>query len=134
MATVRASLRPSASSRRTWGPPPAASSDTLLGEEKQWSKACTRSLTRLPQCCHALSNPSPYSEHGSVLSTLRQRRSTVSTLTRLAPPSRQADCTDRTSPLSALDPASSSRSLTPCSAARAVRAASSGPTGSFERG
>ena len=52
-ATWRASARPSASSRRIWGLPPAASSDTLLGEEKQWSKACTRSLTRLPRCCQA---------------------------------------------------------------------------------
>src|ERR671912_457996 len=85
MATRRASARPSASSRRTWGPPPAASSETLLGELKQWSKACTRSLTRLPRCCQAPANASPYSERGSVPSTLRQRRSTVSTLTRLAP-------------------------------------------------
>ena len=53
MATWRASARPSASSRRTWGLPPAASSDTLLGELKQWSKAWTRSLTRLPRCCQA---------------------------------------------------------------------------------
>jgi hypothetical protein len=92
----------------------AASRETLLGEEKQWSNDCTRSLTRLPRCCHALSNPSPYSSWGSVPRTLRHSRSTVSTLTRRAPPSRQAAWTDRTSPWSALEAASASRSSTPC--------------------
>src|SRR5215211_3766474 len=115
MLTWRASARPSASSRRTWGLAPAASSDTLLGLEKQWSKACTRASTRLPRCSHAFSKPSPYSSPGSARSTLRQTRSTVSTLTRVAPPSRQAAWTERTSPWSALDPASCSRSSTPCS-------------------
>src|SRR5215217_5261824 len=120
--------------RRTWGPLPAASSDTLLGEEKQWSKACTRSLTRLPRCCQALSNPSPYSSWGSTPRTLRHSRSTVSTLTRLAPSSRHAAWTDRTSPWSALDPTNTSRSSTPCLAARVLRASSSGPAASLERG
>src|SRR5215218_5409366 len=103
----------------------AASSDTLLGELKQWSKACTRSLTRLPRCCQAPAKASPYSSRGSVPRTLRQSRSTVSTLTRREPPSRHAAWTDRTSPWSALDPASSSTSATFCSAARALRASSS---------
>src|SRR5512132_605121 len=129
MATWRASARPSASSRRTCGLPPAASSDTLLGELKQWSKACTRSLTRLPRCCHAASNASPYSSRGSRPSTLRHSRSTVSTFTRRAPPSRQAACTERTSPLSALDLPNSSRFSTPRSAARVLKASSSGQLG-----
>src|SRR4029450_1726092 len=90
MPTSRASARASATCLRSWSPPPAASSDTLLGPEKQWSNACTRSLTRLPRCCHALSNPSPYSSRGSRPSTFRQRRSTVSTFTRLVPPARHA--------------------------------------------
>ena len=52
-----------------------------------------------------LIEPSPYSSCGSTWRTLRQSRSIVSTLTRLVPPARQAACTDRTSPMSAFDPA-----------------------------
>jgi hypothetical protein len=134
MPTSRASALASATCFLIRSPPPAASSDTLLGELKQWSKACTRSLTRLPLCCQARSNPSPYSSRGSTLRTLRHSRSTFSTLTRRAPPSRQAVCTERTSPLSAFDLARCSRSSMPCSLARVLRASSSGATGSLERG
>jgi hypothetical protein len=81
-----------------------------------------------------LVEPSPYSSRGSVPSTLRHSRSTVSTLTRLDPPSRQAAWTERTSPLSALDPASASRSWTPRSVALNLSASISGPTASLERG
>jgi hypothetical protein len=101
--------------RRVWSLPPAASSDTLSGELKQWSNDCTRSLTRLPRCCQARSNPSPYSARGSVPRTLRHSRSTVSTLTRLPPPARQAAWTERTSPLSAFDLPKSCSSSAPCS-------------------
>jgi hypothetical protein len=48
--------------------------------------------------------------------------------------SRQAACTERTSPLSALDPAKASKSGASCSAARALRASSSGPAASFDLG
>src|SRR6266508_1475335 len=134
MATWRASPRASATLRRTCPPPAPASSDTLLGLEKQWSRADTRASTRLPRWVHARSNASPYSSWGSRPSTLRQTRSTVSTLTRREAPSLQAACTERTSLASALEPASCSSSSAPCSAARAFRAARSGAAGSLERG
>jgi hypothetical protein len=64
---------------------------------------------------------------------LAAERSTVSTLTRREPPSRHAAWTERTSPWSALEPASST-SATFCSAARALSASSSGPAVNLERG
>jgi hypothetical protein len=134
MPTCSASALASATCRPIRSPPPAASSDTLLGELKQWSNACTRSFTRLPRCCQARANPSPYSSWGSRPRTLRHSRSTVSTLTRLVPPSLQALWTERTSPLSAFDPASASSSSTPCSAARCLSPSSSGPAASLEHG
>jgi hypothetical protein len=115
-------------------PPPAASSDTLLGELKQWSNIATRPSTRLPRCCQARSNPSPYSSCGSIPRTLRHSRSTVSTFTRPEAPGRQAACTDRASPASAFDVARVSSCSAPCSAARCFKAANSGAAESLERG
>jgi hypothetical protein len=80
------------------------------------------------------SNPSPYNSRGSTPSTLRHRRSTVSAFARPDVPGRHAAWTDRTSPASAFDPATSSSCPTPWAAARSLSAASSGAADSFDRG